>query len=125
MKYLYIAIISLLFIPISYSKEPVFTTDLLDAIALADETKQDVLAVFTADWCKYCSVMKKDIQDDQKIVDDMIICYIDVDKNPDLKKEYKVKTIPDYMIIRKRVELKRKVGYTSKKQFIEWLKNVK
>ncbi len=67
--------------------------------------------------------MKQDISKTPKVVDDKIVCYVDYDTNTDLVKEYKVKLIPDYFILKKRIEMKRKVGYTNLGNFIMWLKD--
>jgi thioredoxin 1 len=106
---------------------PVFVNDMLDAIALSENNNKDILVIFTADWCKYCQIMKKDIEQDQKIVSDKIVCYIDIDNhnNKDIIKQYKVKTIPDYCILRKRIEIKRTRGYTTKDKFIKWIQDDK
>jgi hypothetical protein len=41
----------------------------------------------------------------------------------DMVKEYKVRVIPDYMLYRESIEIKRKAGYKNKEKFQEWLLN--
>jgi thioredoxin-related protein len=115
-------ILNLLYSSISYAEDAVYSTNLLDCIALSESSDKDILVIFTAPWCKYCSIMKKDLEEDQGLLDNKIVCYIDFDNNPDLVKTYKVKTIPDYFILKNKVEIKRKVGYTSKNNFVKWFK---
>jgi hypothetical protein len=38
-------------------------------------------------------------------------------------KEYRVRIIPDYILYRDSIEIKRKVGYKNKEKFQEWLLN--
>lgn len=101
----------------------IYTNSLQDSLIESENSKKDILVIFTADWCGFCQKMKKDIDDDQSLVEDLIVCYIDYDENKDLVKEYKVKNIPDYFLLHKGVETKRKVGYSNKKDFKKWLKN--
>jgi thiol-disulfide isomerase/thioredoxin len=98
-------------------------SSLVDSVALSETSDKEILVVFTADWCKYCSIMKQDISKTPKVVDDKIVCYVDYDTNTDLVKEYKVKLIPDYFILKKRIETKRRVGYTNLGNFIQWLRD--
>ena len=103
------------------AEPPVYMSSLVDSVALSAKSDKEILVVFTADWCKYCSIMKKDIAQTPSVVDNKIVCYVDYDANPDLVKEYRVKLIPDYFILKKRIETKRKVGYTNFVNFIRWL----
>lgn len=101
----------------------VYTSSLQDSLIESENSKKDVLVVFTADWCDFCRKMKKDIDDNPILLDNLIICYIDHDDHPELVKEYKVRNIPDYFLLRKGVETKRKVGYSNLNDFKKWLKN--
>ena len=103
------------------AEPPVYMSSLVDSVALSETSDKEILVVFTADWCKYCSIMKKDIAQTPSVVDNKIVCYVDYDENTDLVKEYRVKLIPDYFILKKRIETKRKVGYTNFGNFIRWL----
>lgn len=106
--------------------EPAILVDtILDGVALSENLKKDVLVIFTADWCPACKKMKKDIVDDLSMVDDKIICYVNVDQDKDLVKEYKVRSLPDYFILRNNTEMGRMVGYKDRATFIKWLNNVK
>ena len=101
------------------AEPPVYMSSLVDSVALSETSHKEILVVFTADWCKYCSIMKQDISKTPKVVEDKIVCYVDYDTNTDLVKEYKVKLIPDYFILKNRMEIRRKVGYTNLGNFIQ------
>jgi hypothetical protein len=65
--------------------------------------------------------MKKDIDQNIKDFDTYIICYVNTEKRSDLTKEYQVKTIPDYFVLKNNIESKRKVGYSNYHNFTDWL----
>ena len=44
------------------------------------------------------------------------------DKYKDMALQYDVKILPDYRIYRNKMEIKRKIGYTNKKDLLEWMK---
>lgn len=92
-----------------------------DAVLLSQDTKQPIFVLFSADWCKYCEIMKKDISTNLSDFDSYIICYIDRDKREDLVKEYRVKNIPDYFVLKNNIEIKRKVGYKDYSSLTKWL----
>ena len=106
---------------LTLAKPPVFTKTPEDAIILSKELDLDVLLVFTAGWCPSCQTMKSDIDKDMSIIEDIIVCYIDFDSNKELAKEFKVRILPDYMIYRNNIEIKRKIGYKNKEEFKQWL----
>lgn len=106
----------------SLAKPPIFLDKAEDALILSESIEVDALLIFTADWCQACVVLKNDINTNLEIVEDTIVCYIDFDKRADLVQEFKVKNIPDCIIYRKNKEIKRRVGYKSKKEFELWLK---
>lgn len=92
-----------------------------DAFALSEETKLKVLLIFSADWCAYCNILKDNINGDPDMIPDTIICFIDYDKRKDMVKQYKVKTIPDSLLYKDKKEIKRKVGFKNKQDYIDWL----
>lgn len=107
---------------LSLAHPPIYTESLLDAVALSEDIKQDVLVVFTAGWCGSCQVLKADIRSSNEgVLDNHIVCYIDYDANKEMVKEYRVKRIPDCFILRKNREIKRKVGYDGWANFKQWL----
>lgn len=106
--------------PFAFADDPIFVYDLLDAIAISEQSKKPILVIFTAQWCKNCIIMKDDILQ-HKVGNDMIIAYIDIDNHKDVAKEYRVRSIPDYFIMQNNIELKRRVGYNNYTEFRTWL----
>lgn len=100
---------------------PVFVYNLLDAIVESKDSRKNVLVIFTANWCPSCLAMKKDIEENTILLDNLIVCYVDYDKNQDLVKEYRVRIIPDYFIMRENIEIKRKTGYDGIKKLTSWI----
>jgi thioredoxin-like negative regulator of GroEL len=98
--------------------------DFEDAIALSESSKMPVLVVFSADWCKFCSILKEDIDKGvyAKETDKYIVCFIDIDQREDLKKEYQVSSIPDSRILKHKIEKSRLIGY-DKIRYRKWLEN--
>jgi thiol-disulfide isomerase/thioredoxin len=96
---------------------------MVDAVALSENTGKKIFILFTANWCPSCRCIKEDIENNEKVLDDYIVYYIDYDKNPELIKEYKVKKIPDYLIIEDKIEIKRNIGYFGFDMFKKWLKH--
>lgn len=88
------------------------------------ETKEKVeVLYFGAVWCGPCQQMKrmfkdKDVQAALKKVDFKII---DIDKNPELKRKYKVRVVPTTIIDSKE---KRYEGAMSKERFLKILSQV-
>lgn len=110
----------------AYGGGPSMVNSLEDAIALSESTKMPTLVIFGAEWCGYCKNLKKDITNGvlNTELDNYIVCYIDIDKNPDLKKEYRVKTLPDSRILLNKIEKHSHKGYISK-NYKEWLDSIK
>jgi thioredoxin 1 len=106
-----------------FAAPAIFVDSPADAFALAADTKKDLLIIFGANWCIYCNILKNDINTNLNMVEDKIVCFVDFDQNKDMVKEYRVRTIPDYMLYRDSIEIKRKVGYKNKEKFQEWLLN--
>jgi thioredoxin 1 len=106
-----------------FAAPAIFVDSPVDAFALAADTKKDLLIIFGASWCVYCNILKNDINTNLNMVEDKIVCFVDFDQNKDMVKEYRVRTIPDYMLYRDSIEIKRKVGYKNKEKFQEWLLN--
>ena len=103
---------------------PSYVSNLIDAVALAENTDSDILVIFTADWCGACQKMKKDIETDESgTLSKHIVCYIDYDNNKQLVREYNVKKIPHYFILRKRKEIKKQTGYKNFPHFRKWVKD--
>lgn len=105
----------------AFSKPPIFVNIPEDAIVLSEDIKVNLLFIFSAEWCVACDKLKNDIHNDLSVVDDHIVCYIDIEQRKDLATEFKVKRIPECIIYRNKIERKRRVGYKNKEEFKKWL----
>lgn len=102
--------------------EPVVCVDSMeDAVIEAQNTKKKLLVVFGAEWCKFCVLLKKDIDKNPGILDDMVYCYVDIEQRPDLAKEYKVRNMPDLMLLKDSIEIKRTIGYKNIETLKKWI----
>lgn len=125
--FLFKTLFSIIFIcmPIyqSYANDNLYVikNSLEDALLLSKETQQPILVVFSAEWCKNCKIMEQDIINNISDLDSYIICIINMDDREDLKKMYKVKNIPDYILIKNNIEIKRHIGYKNYFEFYKWL----
>lgn len=119
MKYVIILILCLISGTIQ-AAPAIFVDSLEDAIALSENSNRDVLLLFGAEWCGACKQLQMDLTNNSQMSDDLIICHIDIDSNKKLAKEYRVKTIPYYLLIRDKKEIKQEKGYGDSKRFIRW-----
>jgi thiol-disulfide isomerase/thioredoxin len=83
-----------------------------------------IVIIFGAEWCPYCRVLKKDL-DQLDVLKKYIVCVIDIDSdaNSDLVKKYRIIGLPTSIILdNKENELSRKSGY-KKTDYIDWVTN--
>ncbi len=73
---------------------------------------------FSATWCGPCKMLAKTLSN---IESPLPIEEIDIDKNPELTQQFKVRGVPTLVIVEDDVELKRKVGVMSGPEFLEWV----
>lgn len=121
MKKLILALCLVLF-AMSVRAEEFKTID--EALAAAKKDNKHVFLYFGATWCPPCKVMKQVFKDDEvkKKLDKMPYVMIDIDENKQLMKQYGVKSIPDYMILKPDGKvLKRAKGSMGKEKFSGWL----
>lgn len=99
-----------------------------DAISLAKETKSKIFIYFGAEWCPYCKSMRKNTLEDLEVKENLfknfIVLNINVDENKKIKEKYKVKSLPDCIIIdENETILKRSSGFKSADKFLKWIKD--
>lgn len=107
------------------AKPPVFMNNYSSAKKVSKDLGLDVLVIFSADWCKYCKSLKKDLSKDLSVseLQDLIICTVDVDNNPQLKRSYQVSSIPDSVYLSKNKVKSRRKGYNDLGNYLKWLKS--
>ena len=90
---------------ITNAKPPIFLDDYNQAVKISKELNQPLILLFSADWCVYCIKLKKDISNNIDKFEDTTICIVDIDKNPELAKKYKVRSIPRTLVFNKEKRL--------------------
>ncbi|MFA5757968.1 MAG: thioredoxin family protein [Clostridia bacterium] len=65
---------------------------------------------FSATWCGPCKMVSSTIQKVQPDFPEVKFQDIDVDDNPDLAKNYKIKSVPTVILFRNGIETTRLVG---------------
>lgn len=98
---------------------------LQEAQKISESTNKPILVIFGTESCTYCGYLKRDILHNKlPETDEYIICSINIDKNENLQKEYKVSAIPDSRIFRRFKETGSIKGYDRPK-YIKWLTDAK
>lgn len=124
-KYILLSIFMIMIPSYAYGGGPSMVNSLEDAIALSESTKKPILLIFSAEWCGFCKSLKKDIDNSRlsKELDGLIICYIDTDKNPDLKKQFDIKSLPDSRVLINNQEKYQHKGYIFR-NYKRWLNSI-
>lgn len=109
----------------AYGENPYFVDNLGDAIALSESSNKPILVVFGAEWCKYCKILIDDLNDEDsiRVLNDFIICSIDIDKDKAISQDFKVRNLPDSRILNNKIEIAAYVGYNGKKKYLTWVRN--
>lgn len=97
-------------------------TDINQAKDLAKIYQKNLVIIFGAEWCVYCEQLKKSLSS-INILDNYIVCLVDIEKTPSTTKEFGVKSLPTSIIIKNNKEISRKVGY-KKQEYELWLTNL-
>ena len=74
---------------------------------------------FTADWCNPCKRTKPFA--DELISEGANIKFIDADSEPDMIKNFKVLSVPTFILIKNGKEVNRMNGAKTKEQLLEFL----
>lgn len=97
-----------------------YVTDLDLALSLSKETKQNVVLIFSASWCVHCNNLKNDLANIEGF-DNKIICILDSDKEKQLSRQFKVKSLPTSILLNSNgQEVSRLSGY-NKTSYQKWL----
>jgi thioredoxin 1 len=74
---------------------------------------------FTADWCNPCKRTKPFA--DELISEGANIKFIDADAEPDMVKNFKILSVPTFILIKNGEEVNRMNGAKTKEQLLEFL----
>jgi len=123
-KIIYLIFFLSVLLTIASANDKFLLSSLDEAQVLSKDTKKPILLIFGADYCVHCGKLKHDLlnKDLEESADNYIICYMDIQTNPDLKKKYGVSIIPDSRIIKSDKTVSSMTGY-SKNTYAKWLKN--
>ncbi|MDY2614626.1 MAG: thioredoxin [Lachnospiraceae bacterium] len=86
------------------------------------ESKVPVLVDFWATWCGPCQMVGPIVEELGEEVTDAKICKVDVDENPDLAREYRVMSIPTFLVFKDGQMVKRDMGAKPKEELLALLK---
>ena len=86
------------------------------------ESKVPVLVDFWATWCGPCQMVGPIVEELGEEVTDAKICKVDVDANPDLAREYRVMSIPTFLVFKEGQMVKRDMGAKPKEELLALLK---
>jgi thioredoxin-related protein len=109
---------------IASANDSFVVTSIKDAKILSESTNKSILLIFGADYCRYCNQLKSDlfVSPLKELTDRYIICYVDLEKNPEMKSEYNVSMIPDSRILKNDNQISKIKGY-SPKSYQDWIKS--
>jgi thioredoxin-related protein len=96
-----------------------------DTLLLAEQEDKKVFILFTSESCHWCESQKQVFLDSEilDVLENHIIHYVDITKNKDLAKKYKVRAVPSSFVIDSKENIyKKNTGYLNKEKFINWIK---
>ena len=80
------------------------------------------ILMFSADWCKYCHMAKADLLAHQEEVDRWMLEIVDVDVQPDMRRDYDIKSLPTFIVLDDHGrEVRRLVGYKGYEKLRRWV----
>lgn len=79
------------------------------------------LIIFSAEWCPSCVTLKNFIKSNPDQVKDFDIQIIDVDKNPEVQKELKIKLLPTSIIFDDKDKIQSRLEGFQSSNYSNWL----
>lgn len=86
------------------------------------DSKVPVLVDFWATWCGPCQMVGPVVEELGNEVTDAKICKVDVDKESELARQYKVMSIPTFLVFKDGEVVKRDMGAKPKNELLNLLK---
>ena len=106
-----------------------WTTNLNQGLAKARTEGRPVLVEFGASWCGPCQQLRRQVFSTSEFKDatkDMILVYVDIDKEKALADQYAIGPIPDVRVISpKGVQLVHSVGFIELPEMLSVLSSAK
>jgi thioredoxin 1 len=76
---------------------------------------------FTADWCPPCKKTRPVVEELNKDQTTAGFQIIDVDDNPDLVKNFNIRSVPTFILFEGGIEKNRIIGGQSREQLVEFI----
>lgn len=83
-----------------------------------------VVVDFFANWCGPCNMLAPILEEVQEEMKNIKIVKVDIDKNPNVSQEYRVKNIPTIKIFKNGEELSTNVGFLPKGSLIDIINKI-
>lgn len=83
-----------------------------------------VVVDFFANWCGPCNMLAPILEEVQEEMKNIKIVKVDIDKNPNVSQEYRVKSIPTIKIFKNGEELSTNVGFLPKGSLIDIINKI-
>ena len=81
------------------------------------------LIQFSASWCGPCKQLKPIVEKISEDMADKIDCYYhDIEQNPNFPTKFSVRGVPTILLFKEKKKLATKVGATSEKDMLEFIK---
>ena len=98
------------------------TTDTFDAEVLKSE--KPVLVDFWASWCSPCMLLSPVVEEVAEERDDLLVCKVNADEQPELCIQFGVQSIPALFILKNGEIIDKSVGYRDKSNLLDWIDSV-
>lgn len=86
----------------------------------------DTVLMFSAEWCKYCQIAKRDLLENKEEVAGWNVVVVDADTSRDMVKQYGVRTLPTFIYLNDAgEEVDRLVGYKGYHRLKRWVEKNK
>ena len=80
-----------------------------------------VVVDFFATWCGPCKMLAPVLEDVQEEMKNVKIVKVDIDENPNVASEYKIKNIPTIKVFKNGEEITTNVGFLPKGALVEMI----
>ena len=95
-----------------------------ESIKIAKEEQKKIFLLFYGEYCGPCNSIKEELMKPEvlQVLDNYVVCYVDLLKEKELRQMYKIKSVPTFFIIDHNEKIiKKENGYKDSKYLINWL----